>query len=249
MRSIKVVELDPSDASLDSLVAKSHQTSLYVTRDWRLAQPSKLILGAMSEDQLVAAAFVEESLTAIPFVGYRGILQTKREQVEAVTALLQVALKVKPACLWNAPALVDVRPAYWMFPQALWRTDIRYTLFLDGRCRPFRELEAVEVEDGEGSECHIPWATQEIADTFERLRILPSTLTFHSGPATLIVGVDSQDRGYVIAGWGPGLDALTWSVAPRFASLDLGGANSPTMASKKRNLGAHLRTSYKLFNV
>jgi len=31
MRSIKVVELDPSDASLDSLVAKSHQTSLYVT--------------------------------------------------------------------------------------------------------------------------------------------------------------------------------------------------------------------------
>lgn len=244
MTRMEVVPLRADSEDLDALVARSHQTSLYVTREWREAFPSAAIYGAYTNDELSAAIFVEASPLPMPFVGYRGLLLSRREQVAIANRLIAAAEKVPHATVWNAPSLVDLRPFFWRYPSATWRADVRYTLFLDRNCRPYRPLEIVEFEQADDpGECPIEWTYPG----FDVVSRLSSTLTYRSETATLMVGVDPQDRAYVIAGWGPRLDDLTWSVASLHPTLDLGGANSPTMASKKRVFGGHLRTAYKVF--
>jgi hypothetical protein len=241
-----IKKIDPADPALDTLVERSHQTSLYVLREWREAIPSYAILGAYTNDALEAAMFVEKGPLPLPFIGYRGVLLTRREQVPVLTALLAEAEKIPHACVWNAPAMVDVRPFFWRYP-VLWKTDIRYTIFLDRTCRPFRELADIPLHESAAQGSLPDWAIDDVAEVFEKVQGLSSVLTYTAGDGTIMIGQDAQGRGYYVAGWGPEVDSMVWSAAAKFPSLDLGGANSARSASRKRVYGGRLRTSYKLF--
>ena len=242
---IETALLALDDADLDALLTRSHQTSLYVLPEWLDAFPPAAIYGAYRDERLTAALFVEKGLAPPPFVQYRGLLLTRKEQPSEAAALLQEAEKMGRVSVWNAPSLVDIGPFSWRHPEAVWKPDVRYTYIIDrATARPLRDYRAVEYWEEMPKD--LPPLELDLQAPFLTILNFPSTLTFRSATATLVCGVDRQKRGFYIAGWGVELDALTWAIAQRFESFDMGGANSPKMRSRKRNFGGRLRTCYRL---
>jgi len=116
----------PTNEQWDELIARSHQTSLYVTRPWLDHFADRLLIAGIERfGRLTCGVVAQRTPELIPFFAYAGILQTRKEQWREVEALLEFLERETPGCVvTNAPSLVDIAPFKWR-PQP-WADDIRY---------------------------------------------------------------------------------------------------------------------------
>lgn len=238
----------PKGSEWQELIQKSHQTSMYVSEDWIEIGGLKRLV-AVSMGSVLAGVAYSLGHQPPPFVPYAGLLLTKREQPNIVRALLEaVEDESGIVSIWNAPALVDVRPFIWRYQEdkRLWRFDLRYQFFLDKNCRPFDDLvlgSPPEESPGFHRSTNMFFNDEEevILERILNLKGIRHYLNKQGGEA--VIGSDLQNRGYLILAGG-NWAGLVYQLAQKFDSFDLGGANSARMNKDKRIFGAKLRTVY-----
>ncbi len=240
-------------ADWDELITKSHQTSLFVMRDWlALYQDSLDILAAYDHSGNIIAGLVTQlTPEPLPFVPYQGLLLTRREMPGVARALLEEAERIESHIhITNAPSLVDIRPFKWRWNESskLWSDSVHYTMLFDATSRPFDDIEdSSEPEELDLDEDHLPRFIDSVGDALWPIMELPSVKIYTNTADEMVVwGTDRQNRGYYIAGT-PRCSGLVVALAKRHEQgADLYGCNSPSMNKRKRVYGAKLRTYYRL---
>lgn len=241
-------------ADWDELITKSHQTSLFVMRDWlNLYQDNLDILAAYDHQGRIIAGLVSQlTPEPLPFVPYQGLLLTRREMPGVARALLEETERIESHVhVVNAPALVDIRPFKWRWNESskLWSDSVLYTMLFDRTSRPFDDLgeSSVPVELIERTFENCQKLNDSVGVDVLPVALLPSVRLFTNDANDLVLwGTDKQDRGYYIAGT-PKCSGLVVALAKRHAQgADLYGCNSPSMNKRKRVFGAKLRTYYRL---
>lgn len=219
-------------------MAKSHQTSLFVSSSW-LAAERPVIIGAFENGQLISGLVAHE-FSDTPAAPYQGLVLSAKSRPQHTHALLDwvEGLGGMPV-VRNAPSLVDIRPFFDRASKGvIWKEHIAYTYFVssDASTRPPEPCRktneriqrlAGSLRPGNLSRCLLA----DCVDVFE------------DGDALVAWGVDSQGRGYLVAFAGPYIP-LAKRLIDGVNSADLGG--TPSWA---KDLSPKLRTSYGCVRV
>ena len=256
---VTVCEISRTSEDWRYLIEHSHQTSLYVLPEW-LALHDVGLLGAYKGNNIHGGAVVVPFRNPLPYVPYQGLLQFHKEDHEVAAALIEGAEGFgRPLSIWNGPSLVDIRPFTWRFWDAkiLWNPTVRYTYIcdrsseLENRARALVTQKPVEEEAGmewfEGWK-EQAWVGQNDIDQMEQIVGFESTKVYSDEDATVVWGVDLQNRGYYLASVGKPTNVIAHLIK-QHPSSDMVGANSPERAKFKRSFGGLLRTYYGMVTV
>lgn len=251
---MKVIRNIPERDWMD-LIARSHQTSLFVLPEWLALYQDELDIMAVqaSNGELIAGLVTHLSTEPLPYIMYSGMLLTRREMPMPASLLLEAAEQPRvPLHVINSPAGLDIRPFQWRVHRsgALWADSVKYTFFYDEKSsRPFDDI-APSTNPRE-----VPVSDEALSrlgevvgrDDIERVADLNSVKLYENDEGEIgLWGTDLQDRGYFIAGT-PKCSGLVVQLAKKCRSgADLYGCNSEMMNRKKRVYGAKLRTYYRM---
>lgn len=253
MIEVHVAEYDSKD--WQTLISKSHQTSLYVTPEWMAIHPHRCYIAYKGNN--VAAGIVVNPGTHAPyFIPYQGVLQLHKEDHKVVGAMLEAVQEDfdDPISVWNPPSLVDTRPFGWQWftNKVLWTPTIKFTYF----CTPASRMEPRARANITGKQVEKtcdpgwfdewkkePWVGALDEEIMERVLGFTSTECWTDGDGWVVWGTDLQDRGYYLASVGKPTNVLAFLIN-ECPSTDLVGCNSPQRALFKRSFGGILRTYY-----
>ena len=228
--------MDPNSPEWKSLLEKSHNTSLYVTPDW--LEQEKLIVGGLFANGELTTGIVAQEGLSVNGAPYQGVLTTNRSNFASVSKLVEWLEGFGGfPMVWNAPSLIDVRP-FQTRKDSRWLTHINYTFYSyppNGSMEGVEELQEVEKKVDVLDSMGAPGWMSLVEDI--KLWTLPNV------DGMVLWGVDPQDRGYYLYGYGhviPIMDVLT----RMHQSADLSG----TEGWKKRYY-TKLRTIYGMIRT
>jgi len=257
---ITVTEILPETKDWSRLLDRSAQVSLYLEPEWMRLHPVKAYAayrGSETSQDIVGGIVVVPAAHPNPFVPYQGLIQVRKEDPEVAGYLIrECEVLGRPLSVWSNPSLVDIRPFHERFydreQRCLWTDVIRYTYL----CNPQSKLEAraraqlteKPVDRVTGLDWYAEWreqswVTQHFIDIMDKVLGFPGTQVWGDGEATVVWGVDRQDRGYYLASVGSPTNVLNWLIRQHHTS-DLVGCNSPKRSLFKRSFGGILRTYY-----
>ena len=217
----------------------SHQTSLFVSSSW-LNADRPVVIGAFENGELISGCVARE-FSDTPCAPYQGLLLSARSKPAHTHALLDwlEGIGGMPV-VWNAPSLIDIRPFLERADRGVvWKEHIRYTMYLSAP-----RVGSIAPEPCEKTNERIQRLAGTMAPGNMGRVLLADVVAFYTdGDALVAWGVDSQNRGYVVASDGPAIPLIE-QLIPTVDSVDLGG--TPGWA---RKYNPKLRTFYGCIRV